>query len=148
MAEELLGFWFWSAGPSSSGPGSLPDFDDAVSGRGDDEALRGLKGGDVRDDVMVSYREGLRAAAGRVLGGAALLLAVDLLQRQEDADQNHGSRTVSSCPKASEWFSVILVPLSSTGLSAGNSRFLCRLGSGISRTKLDQSLPGPPQSLQ
>lgn len=61
---------------------SLPDLDDAVSGRGDDEALRRLKGGDVGDDVMVSHREGFWAAARRVLHHAALLLAVDLLQGQ------------------------------------------------------------------
>lgn len=42
---------------------SLPDFDDAVSGRGDDEALCGLKGGNVSDDVMVSHGEGFWAAA-------------------------------------------------------------------------------------
>lgn len=68
-----------------SGPAepSLPHLDDAVSGRGDDEALRRLEGGDVRDDVMVSHREGLWAAARRVLHHAALLFAVDLLQRHD-----------------------------------------------------------------
>ena len=62
---------------------SLPDFDDAVSGRGDDEALCGLKGGDVSDDVMVTHREGFWAAARRILHHAALLFTVDLLQRHQ-----------------------------------------------------------------
>lgn len=61
-------------------PPSLPDFDDPVSGRGDDEALRGLEGGHVGDDVVVSHRERLGPAAGGVLHHAALLLTVDLLQ--------------------------------------------------------------------
>lgn len=74
---------------------SLPHLDDAVSGRGDDEALRGLEGGDVRDDVMMTHREGLRAAAGRVLGGAALLLAVDLLQRQEGVGSEPHCQNIS-----------------------------------------------------
>lgn len=70
------------------GSSSLPDFDDTVSGRGDDEALRRLKGGDISDDVMVSHREGFWAAAWRVLHHTALLFTVDLLQRQQRLD--HG----------------------------------------------------------
>lgn len=61
---------------------SLPDFDDAVSGRGDDEALRRLKRGDVCDDVVVSHRERFRSAARRVLHHPTLLFTVDLLQRR------------------------------------------------------------------
>lgn len=68
-------FWTRSSRPHTS----LPHFDDAVSGRGNDEALRGLEGGDVSDDVMVSDRKGLWAAAGRVLHHTALLFAVNLL---------------------------------------------------------------------
>lgn len=62
---------------------SLPHFDDSVSGRRDDEALRGLKGGDVSDDVMVPHGQGFWAAARRVLCRAALLFTVDFLHRQE-----------------------------------------------------------------
>lgn len=65
---------------------SLPDFDDSVSGRGDDEALCGLEGGDVGDDVMVSDRKRLWAAARRVLRRAALLFAVDLLRREQRSE--------------------------------------------------------------
>lgn len=61
---------------------SLPDFDDAVSGWSDDEALRRLKRGDVGDDVVVSHRERFRSTARRVLHHPTLLFTVDLLQRR------------------------------------------------------------------
>lgn len=60
---------------------SLPHLDDAVSGGRDDEALRRLVGGDVGDDVMMADGERLQATARGVLWSAALLFAVDLLQR-------------------------------------------------------------------
>lgn len=69
----------WDCAPHRLLASSLPHLDDAVPGRGDDEALRCLEGGDVRDDVVVTHRQRLWAAARRVVNHVALLLAVDLL---------------------------------------------------------------------
>lgn len=64
-------------------PSSLPHLDNTVSGRGDNETLRRLEGGDISDDVMMSHREGFWAAARRVLHHATLLFTVNFLRGQE-----------------------------------------------------------------
>lgn len=58
---------------------SLPHLNNAVPRGGHDEALCGLEGGDVRDDVVVAHGQGLRAPPRAVVTRPHLLLVLNLL---------------------------------------------------------------------
>ena len=58
---------------------SLPHLNNAVPRGSHDEALRGLEGGDVRDDVVVAHGQGLRAPPRAVVTRPRLLLVLNLL---------------------------------------------------------------------
>ena len=58
---------------------SLPHLNNAVPRGGYNEALRGLEGGDVRDDVMVAHGQGLWAPPWAVVTRSHLLLVLNLL---------------------------------------------------------------------
>ena len=58
---------------------SLPNLNNAVPRGGHDEALRGLEGGDVRDDIVVAHRQGLQAPPWAVVTRSHLLLVLNLL---------------------------------------------------------------------
>lgn len=58
---------------------SLPHLNNAVPRGSHDEALRGLEGGDVRDDVVVAHGQGLRAPPRAVVTRPNFLLVLNLL---------------------------------------------------------------------
>lgn len=58
---------------------SLPDFYNAISRGGYNEALGCLEGGNVSNNVMVAHRQGLWTSARGILCGTSLLLTVNLL---------------------------------------------------------------------
>ena len=72
---------------------SFPDFDDPVSGAGDDKALGSLADIHVRDDVVVACWGSVRTPPGNVVGGGGAWLAVRLLHHLCPVNQARSTPT-------------------------------------------------------